>query len=79
MTVAPTSQPAELDAQQLTGQLVAGVQAVVRTELEAHAEVYGYRSEFGIGAAACILVALVLTLWLGHRREMARIKQNGRH
>jgi hypothetical protein len=81
-------------AQQLTGQVVAGVQAelssriatAIRTALRAEVEatgvggdVSGYRSEFGIGATLVVTLSLVLVLVLTHRREMQRIKQNGKH
>ena len=84
--LATTSQPAAdaapLDVQQLSGQLVAGVQAALHTELQATGvggDVAGYRSEFGIGAVIVVTLALVLSLVLSHRREMTRIRQNGKH
>ena len=75
-----TSQPVTIDATQLT----AGVAAAVRTEIQAAVtttgvgrDVTGYSSQFGVGATLCVAAALVLTLVLSHRREMARIARNG--
>lgn len=79
LTVA-TSQPfgdPEQLAQQLAGQVVAGVQAAVHAELRATG--VDYRSEFGIGPVLIVGLALVLTVYLSHRREAMRIAQNGRH
>jgi len=92
------SQPADeafaLDVQQLSGQIVAGVQAELPSRIETavettlRAEVQatgiggdatGYRSEFGVGATLVVSLTLLLALILSHRREMLRIKQNGRH
>jgi len=100
LTVTPmaTSQPAEaageLDVQQLSGQIVAGVQAelssrietavetTLRTEMQATGvggNATGYNSEFGVGATLVVALTLILALILSHRREALRIKQNGRH
>lgn len=100
LAVAPppaTSQPAEaaaFDVQQLSGQIVAGVQAKLTSTIETTVEntlraevqatgvggdVAGYRSEFGVGATLVVALALLLALVLSHRREMLRIKQNGTH
>ncbi len=90
----PADEPVALDVQQLTGQIVAGVQAelssrietAVETTLRAEVEATGiggdatgYRSEFGVGATLVVSLALLLALILSHRREVLRIKQNGRH
>jgi hypothetical protein len=93
--ISPAPPPeTSVTAQQLTGQVVAGVQAelssriatAIRTALHAEVEatgvggdVSGYRSEFGIGATLVVTLSLVLVLVLTHRREMERIKQNGKH
>ena len=101
LAVAPppsASQPAgeapPLDVQQLSGQIVAGVQAELSSTIETavettlRAEVQttgiggdatGYRSEFGVGATLVVTLTLLLALVLSHRREVLRIKQNGRH
>lgn len=100
LTVTPvaTSQPAgesaALDVQQLSGQIVAGVQAELSSRIETavettlRAEVQatgvggnatGYNSEFGVGATLVVALTLILALILSHRRETLRIKQNGRH
>ena len=98
VTPPPTSQPAEaagaLDVQQLSGQIVAGVQAELSSRIETavettlRAEVQatgvggnatGYNSEFGVGATLVVTLTLLLALVLSHRRETLRIKQNGRH
>ena len=100
LTVTPmaTSQPAQdaasLDVQQLSGQIVAGVQAelssrietVVETTLRSEVQATGvggnatgYNSEFGVGATLVVALTLLLALVLSHRREVLRIKQNGRH
>lgn len=83
-----------LDVQQFSGQIVAGVQAELSSRIETtvattlRAEVQatgiggnatGYRSEFGVGATLVVSLTLLLALVLSHRREMLRIKQNGRH
>jgi hypothetical protein len=94
----PASQPAgeaaALDVQQLSGQIIAGVQAelssrietavetTLRTEVQATGvggDATGYRSEFGVGATLVVTLTLLLSLVLSHRREMLRISQNGRH
>ena len=90
----PAGEPAALDVQQLTGQIVAGVQAELTSRIETavettlRAEVQatgiggdatGYRSEFGVGATLVVSLTLLLALILSHRREMLRIKQNGKH
>lgn len=90
----PADEPAALDVQQLTGQIVAGVQAELTSRIETaiegtlRAEVRatgvggdatGYRSEFGVGATLVVALALLLALVLSHRREMLRISQHGRH
>ncbi len=98
ITPGPASQPVEasaaLDVQQLTGQIVAGVQAELSSQIETavettlRAEVQatgiggnatGYNSEFGVGATLVVALTLILALILSHRRETLRIKQNGRH
>ncbi|MBP7747047.1 MAG: hypothetical protein KA383_13045 [Phycisphaerae bacterium] len=101
LAVAPppaASQPAgetpALNVQQLSGQIVAGVQAeltsrietavetTLRTEVQATGvggDVAGYRSEFGVGATLVVALTLLLALALSHHREVLRIKQNGRH
>lgn len=74
---AATSQPAavEADAQQLAGQLVAGVQAELESRVAAAVEarvaatgvagdVTGYRSEFGAGAVWIVTCALGAVLLL---------------
>ncbi len=97
ITPAPTSQPAEaaaaLDVQQLSGQIVAGVQAelssrietAVETTLQAQVQATGvggnatgYNSEFGVGATLVVSLTLLLALLLSHRRETLRIKQGWR-
>ncbi len=90
----PAGEASALDVQQLSGQVVAGVQAqlssqietAINTTLAAHVQatgvggdVAGYRSEFGVGATLVVSLALLLALVLSHRREVLRIKQNGRH
>ncbi|MBK9128176.1 MAG: hypothetical protein IPM13_10290 [Phycisphaerales bacterium] len=91
LPVPPTTQPAagpvELDAQQLAGQIVAGVQAeltsridatvetALRADLQAVGVMAGYHSNFGVGATLVVSLALLLALVLSHRREMARIRQ----
>ncbi len=87
----PAGEAAALDVQQLSGQIVAGVQAeltsrietAVETTLTAHmqatgigGDVAGYRSEFGVGATLVVSLTLLLALVLSHRREVLRIKQN---
>lgn len=93
-TSRPSNELAALDVQQLSGQIVAGVQADLTSRIETAVETTlraevratgiggdatGYRSEFGVGATLVVSLALLLALVLSHRREMARIKQNGRH
>lgn len=90
----PAGEPAALDVQQLSGQIVAGVQAKLTSTIETtventlRAEVQatgiggdatGYRSEFGVGATLVVSLTLLLALVLSHRREVLRIKQNGKH
>ncbi|MEW6249187.1 MAG: hypothetical protein AB1716_00945 [Planctomycetota bacterium] len=88
----PAGEAAALDVQQLSGQIVAGVQAELTSRIETavettlRAEVQatggdatGYRSEFGVGATLVVSLTLLLALVLSHRREMARIRQNGKH
>jgi hypothetical protein len=90
----PADDTAALDVQQLSGQIVAGVQAelasriqtAVETTLRAEVQATGiggdatgYRSEFGVGATLVVSLTLLLALVLSHRREVLRIKQNGRH
>ena len=85
---------ADPDVQQLAGQLVAGVQAELTSRVEAAVEAAvqseiratgiggnatGYNSEFGIGATLVVSLTLILALILSHRREMTRLRQNGRH
>jgi len=97
LAVAPppvASQPAgeapALDVQQLSGQIVAGVQAELTSQIETTlraevqatgvgGDVAGYRSEFGVGATLVVALTLLLALALSHHREVLRIKQNGRH
>ncbi len=100
LTVTPmaTSQPeadaASLDVQQLSGQIVASVQAELSSRIETAVETTlrsevqatgvggnatGYNSEFGVGATLVVTLTLILALILSHRREVLRIKQNGRH
>ena len=86
-----TTQPTDagvMGVQQLSGQIVAGVQAElsnqVDTQLSARAtgvagDLIGYRSEFGVGATVIVALTLLLALILSHRREMLRIKRNGKH
>lgn len=82
--LSPTSQPTAppaFDVQQLTGQLVAGVQArMAATGIAGNAT--GYHSEFGVGAVIVVSIAqltvqvvLVLMIVLSHRREMLRIQK----
>lgn len=93
-TSQPVGEPAVPDVQQLTGQIVAGVQAELTSRIETavettlRAEVQatgiggdatGYNSEFGVGATLVVTLTLILALILSHRRETLRIKQNGRH
>lgn len=72
----PTSQP--VDVEQLSGQIVAKIapelNATVAASVETNVQGIGYTSYFGIGATACVLVTLTLTIWLSHRREMVRLK-----
>jgi len=90
----PASEASALDVQQLSGQIVAGVQAELTSTIETAVEttlraevqatgvggdVAGYRSEFGVGATLVVSLTLLLALILSHRREVLRIKQNGRH
>ncbi|MEW6199173.1 MAG: hypothetical protein AB1601_11010 [Planctomycetota bacterium] len=90
----PAGEASALDVQQLSGQIVAGVQAKLTSTIETTVEntlraevqatgvggdVAGYRSEFGVGATLVVALALLLALVLSHRREMLRIKQNGKH
>jgi len=90
----PIGETATIDVQQLTGQIVAGVQAelnprietAVKTTLQTEVratgvggDVTGYRSEFGVGATVVVSLVLVLALVLSHRREVLRIKQGARH
>jgi hypothetical protein len=94
VTSQPASESGALDVQQLTGQIVAGVQAELSSRIETavettlRAEVQatgiggdatGYHSEFGVGATLVVTLTLILALILSHRRETLRIKQNGRH
>ncbi len=98
VTPVATSQPARdtaaLDVQQLSGQIVAGVQAELSSRIETAVETTlraqvqatgvggnatGYNSEFGVGATLVVTLTLILALILSHRRETLRIKQNGRH
>jgi hypothetical protein len=76
--------------QQLSGQIVAGVQAELTSQIETTlraevqatgvgGDVAGYRSEFGVGATLVVALTLLLALALSHHREVLRIKQNGRH
>jgi len=89
LAAAPASQMDAPETQQLTGQVVTGVQAAV-TGLASGAT--GIHSEFGPGAALAVIGGLILasvglvaalllshalqclTIWLSHRREMRRIK-----
>ncbi|MEW6199804.1 MAG: hypothetical protein AB1601_14220 [Planctomycetota bacterium] len=88
------SESAALDVQQLSGQIVAGVQAELSSRIETAVETTlrsevqatgvggnatGYNSEFGVGATLVVTLTLLLALVLSHRREVLRIKQNGRH
>ncbi|MEW6198048.1 MAG: hypothetical protein AB1601_05210 [Planctomycetota bacterium] len=90
----PATESGALDVQQLSGQIVAGVQAELTSRIETTVEntlraevqatgvggdVAGYRSEFGVGATLVVALTLLLALVLSHRREVLRIKQNGRH
>jgi len=90
----PAGATAAVDVQQLSGQIVAGgqaeltsrIQTAVETTLRAEVQATGiggdatgYRSEFGVGATLVVSLTLLLALILSHRREMLRIKQNGRH
>jgi hypothetical protein len=79
---ASSSQPAaDTAAQQLAGQLVAGVQSTIKTQLDAAVEAVGakaggnigYTSQLGVGA----FLLLAYALWTSHRRAMARIAGNG--
>lgn len=91
----PATAPAMpgIDAQQFAGQVVAGVQAELSSQIEAtvaaalRAEVQatgiggnatGYNSEFGVGATLVVSLTLLLALILSHRREVLRIKQGRR-
>ncbi len=93
-TSQPASESAALDVQQLSGQIVAGVQAELSSRIETAVETTlrsevqatgvggnatGYNSEFGVGATLVVTLTLLLALVLSHRRETLRIKQNGRH
>jgi len=89
----PDSPVVEPEVQQLTGQVVTGVQAAL-TGLASGAT--GIHSEFGPGAVLAVVGGLVLassgliaalllshglqclTVWLSHRREVLRIKQQAR-
>lgn len=92
-TTQPTGAVGEFDVQQLAGQIVAGVQAELTSHIETtvdttlRAEVQatgiagdatGYHSEFGVGATIVVALTLLLSLVLSHRREMLRIRQNGK-
>lgn len=70
----PTSAP--VTAQQGAGNLAA--QAQVEAAANVAATGIAYTSSLGIGATVLIGLALVLTLVLSHRREMARIVRNGK-
>ena len=94
LTIASPGEAAVPDVQQLAGHIVAGVQAELTSRIETavettlRAEVQatgiggnatGYNSEFGVGATLVVTLTLILALILSHRREVLRIKQNGRH
>lgn len=70
----PTSAP--IAAQQGAGNMAA--QAQVDAAATVAATGIAYTSSLGIGATVLIGLALVLTLVLSHRREMARILRNGK-
>jgi hypothetical protein len=89
----PPGEAPALDVQQLSGQIVAGVQAELTSRIETavettlRAEVQatgiggdatGYRSEFGVGATLVVSLTLLLALVLSHRREVLRIRQGWR-
>lgn len=67
-----TTQP--VDVEQLSGAIVAKIAPELTATVEANVQGIGYTSYFGIGATACVLVTLTLTIWLSHRREMVRLK-----
>ncbi len=92
-TSQPAGNADAIDVQQLSGQIVAGVKAelssqvetAIETTLAAHVQatgvgrdVTGYRSEFGVGATLVVTLTLILALILSHRREILRIKHNGK-
>jgi hypothetical protein len=77
--IPPTSQPAALDVQQLSGQVAAAVKAELHAAVNAQVNATGIYSEFGPGAAIAVNVTLVLTIVLSHWREMRRIRANGKH
>jgi uncharacterized membrane-anchored protein len=83
VTIPPTSQPAALDVQQLSGQVAAALKADLSAEIKAavtaNVQATGIYSEFGPGAAIAVNVTLVLTIVLSHWREMRRIRANGKH
>lgn len=75
---------ADIEVQQVAGQLAAAVKADLEAAVDARVEaqvtgvggdVTGYRSEFGVGATLIVSSALILTLILSHRREMQRLKR----
>ncbi|MEP0848334.1 MAG: hypothetical protein HRF50_16115, partial [Phycisphaerae bacterium] len=85
VTSQPAGEAAALDVQQLSGQIVAGVQAELSNRIETavettlRAEVQatgiggdatGYNSEFGVGATLVVSLTLLLALILSHRREV---------
>ncbi len=89
----PAGEAAALDIQQLSGQIVAGIQAELSSRIETAVETTlraqvqatgvggnatGYNSEFGVGATLVVSLTLLLALVLSHRREMLRIRQGGR-
>jgi len=78
-----TTQPAppiKIDASQITAQVVAQARQELRADVQAQVNAtistqgIGYTSQFGIGPALIVGSALVLTLWLSHRREMQRLR-----
>lgn len=67
-----TTQPAT-DAQQISGTIAAGIKSTLELAgIKGNAT--GYNSEFGVGATLVVSLTLVLTIFLSHLREVARIK-----
>lgn len=68
-----TTQP--VDVEQLSGQIVAKIEPTLTAAIETNVQGIGYTSYFGVGPSLIVGAALVLTLWLSHRREMKRLEK----